>query len=66
MSLGFKGDQYNGCMFIVREFTEEDLKIATDNFSAARRLGDGGFGTVYRGYMNGTNLAIKKLTEVSE
>ena len=35
----------------MREFTEDDLKIATDNFSAARRLGDGGFGTVYRGYM---------------
>ena len=32
MSLGFECDQYNGCMFIVREFTEDDLKIATDNF----------------------------------
>ena len=66
ISLGFECDQYNGCMFIVQEFTEDDLKIATNNFSAVRRLGDGGFGTVYRGYMNGTNLAIKKLTEVSE
>ena len=59
-------DHCNGCMYIVREFTEDELKIATDNFSVTRRLGDGGFGTVYRGYMNGTNLAIKKLTEVTE
>ena len=50
--------------YIVREFTEYELKIATDNFSAVRRLGDGGFGTVYKGYIKGTSLVVKKLTEV--
>lgn len=50
----------------MQEFTEDELKKATDNFSVKRKLGDGGFGTVYRGYTKGTNLAIKKLTEVSE
>jgi len=53
-------------LYVVREFTEDELRKATENFSISKRLGDGGFGTVYRGYMSGTHVAIKKLTEVSE
>lgn len=51
-------------MVIAMVFSEGDLLYATDNFSQVNRLGTGGFGEVYRGWMNGTNVAVKKLTEV--
>ena len=44
-------------------FTEDELVQASDNFS--QQLGNGGFGLVYKGYMNGSFVALKKLTEVS-
>ena len=50
--------------FLVLEFKEDDLKKATDGFSKSRNVGRGGFGDVYRGYVHGSNVAIKILTEV--
>ncbi|KOM52784.1 hypothetical protein LR48_Vigan09g144300 [Vigna angularis] len=39
-----------------------DLKAATKNFSAENKLGEGGFGAVYKGTLkNGKIVAIKKL-----
>ncbi|KAJ8767381.1 hypothetical protein K2173_017425 [Erythroxylum novogranatense] len=42
-------------------FTLRDLQVATDRFSKDNIIGDGGYGVVYRGLINGTPLAIKKL-----
>ncbi|KAK7393167.1 hypothetical protein VNO78_21659 [Psophocarpus tetragonolobus] len=40
----------------------KDLKAATKNFSAENKLGEGGFGAVYKGTLkNGKIVAIKKL-----
>ncbi|KAH1226320.1 Cysteine-rich receptor-like protein kinase 2 [Glycine max] len=40
----------------------KDLKVATKNFSAENKLGEGGFGAVYKGTLkNGKIVAIKKL-----
>ncbi|KAI9100226.1 hypothetical protein K1719_024444 [Acacia pycnantha] len=40
-----------------------DLKFATKNFSAENKLGEGGFGAVYKGTLkNGKVVAVKKLT----
>ncbi|KAK7305615.1 hypothetical protein VNO77_43521 [Canavalia gladiata] len=40
----------------------KDLKAATKNFSNENKLGEGGFGTVYKGTLkNGKAVAIKKL-----
>ena len=41
-----------------RRFSFKDLVSATNNFSEGRRLGEGGFGAVYRGYLIDLDIAI--------
>lgn len=47
-----------------RRFSYDDLVSATNNFSDQRKLGEGGFGAVYRGYLNDMNMevAVKKIS----
>ncbi|GMH03681.1 hypothetical protein Nepgr_005520 [Nepenthes gracilis] len=45
-----------------RGFTYEELALATENFSTANLLGQGGFGYVYKGFLpNGKEIAVKQL-----
>jgi len=50
-----------------RRFSYDELAAATDNFSDDRKLGEGGFGSVYRGFLVGLNLhvAIKRVSKTS-
>ncbi len=42
-------------------FTTEELQRATDNYNRSRFLGQGGYGTVYKGMLpNGSIVAVKK------
>ncbi|KAJ9169741.1 hypothetical protein P3X46_017898 [Hevea brasiliensis] len=42
-------------------FTEEELQRATDNYNQSRFLGQGGYGTVYKGMLpDGTIVAVKR------
>ncbi|XP_061337733.1 lysM domain receptor-like kinase 3 isoform X1 [Gastrolobium bilobum] len=43
------------------EFSLDELATATDNFSMAKRIGKGGFGTVYYAELRGEKAAIKKM-----
>eukprot|EP00270_Netrium_digitus_P021960 TRINITY_DN9660_c0_g2_i4.p1 TRINITY_DN9660_c0_g2~~TRINITY_DN9660_c0_g2_i4.p1 ORF type:complete len:545 (+),score=192.71 TRINITY_DN9660_c0_g2_i4:210-1637(+) len=44
-----------------RQYTYEEIKAATDNFSPSRKLGEGGFGTVFSGTLHHTAVAVKVL-----
>ncbi|KAI3989333.1 hypothetical protein MKX01_026916 [Papaver californicum] len=43
------------------EFSYEELAKATNDFSNSKKIGQGGFGTVYYGRLRGEKAAIKKM-----
>lgn len=48
----------------LKRFQFRELQIATDNFSSKNILGKGGFGNVYKGYLqDGTVVAVKRLKD---
>ncbi|KAH1238306.1 Cold-responsive protein kinase 1 [Glycine max] len=50
----------------VRIYTYKELKVASDNFSPANKIGQGGFGSVYKGLLkDGKVAAIKVLSAES-
>ncbi|CAI0431251.1 unnamed protein product [Linum tenue] len=58
--IGFGQDLY------VRVDAIEDIFAATENFSAANKLGQGGFGSVHKGTLsNGQEIAVKRLSQTS-
>ncbi|KAF0912267.1 hypothetical protein E2562_013950 [Oryza meyeriana var. granulata] len=44
-------------------FTFKDLSVATGYFNEANFIGEGGFGKVYKGKINGQMVAVKQLTQ---
>lgn len=50
-----------------RRFTCKELNFATNNFSSDRKLGQGGFGAVYKGYFFDLDIpiAVKKISKGS-
>ncbi|KAJ8467233.1 hypothetical protein OPV22_029785 [Ensete ventricosum] len=51
----------------VKIYTYKELKNATDDFSPANKIGEGGFGSVYKGRLrDGTVVAVKVLSAESK
>ncbi|KAF3616807.1 U-box domain-containing protein 35 [Capsicum annuum] len=44
-----------------RKYTIEEIEAASDNFAASRKIGEGGYGPVYKCYLDHTQVAIKVL-----
>ncbi|XP_021726633.1 L-type lectin-domain containing receptor kinase IX.1-like [Chenopodium quinoa] len=51
-----------------RRFSYSELESATNSFSSEHKLGKGGFGAVYKGYLNDMDLpiAVKKISRGSK
>ena len=51
-----------------RSFTNRELICATNNFTKGGKLGEGGFGGVYKGLLSESNVdvAVKRVSEGSK
>ncbi|KAH9700054.1 Receptor-like serine/threonine-protein kinase [Citrus sinensis] len=50
----------------LREYSLADIEVATDRFSIENKLGEGGYGPVYKGVLSdGQIIAVKKLSKTS-
>ncbi|KAL5053717.1 hypothetical protein RYX36_034399 [Vicia faba] len=57
---------FKGQDFHMRTFTLKQIRAATDGFSPANKVGEGGFGPVYKGQLSdGTWVAVKQLSSKS-
>ncbi|KDP21154.1 hypothetical protein JCGZ_21625 [Jatropha curcas] len=58
--------QIGGLDIQIASFTPKQIKAATNNFDRANKVGEGGFGPVYKGMLaDGTMIAIKQLSSKS-
>ncbi|GAY51187.1 hypothetical protein CUMW_132360 [Citrus unshiu] len=61
-----KGNDHNSMKHGLEIFDFQTISAATNNFSAVNKLGEGGFGPVYKGHLlNGQEVAIKRLSRRS-
>ncbi|PUZ77973.1 hypothetical protein GQ55_1G416300 [Panicum hallii var. hallii] len=44
-----------------RKYTIQEIELGTDHFNDARKVGEGGYGPVYKGHLDHTPVAIKVL-----
>ncbi|EEF31598.1 conserved hypothetical protein [Ricinus communis] len=44
-----------------RKYSIEEIEAATEFFSESRKIGEGGYGPVYKCYLDHTSVAIKVL-----
>ncbi|CAA7013860.1 unnamed protein product [Microthlaspi erraticum] len=52
---------------MINSFSLKQIKTATNNFDSANSIGEGGFGTVYKGkLLDGTIIAVKQLSTGSK
>ncbi|XP_042020586.1 probable LRR receptor-like serine/threonine-protein kinase At1g53440 [Salvia splendens] len=59
--------ELRGLDLLTGKFTLRQMKAATNNFDNANKIGEGGFGSVYKGTLSdGTVIAVKQLSAKSK
>ncbi|KAI7725901.1 hypothetical protein M8C21_007917 [Ambrosia artemisiifolia] len=59
--------ELNGLELNTGSYTLKQIKTATNNFDVANKIGEGGFGSVYKGVLpDGTLIAVKQLSSKSK
>ncbi|CAM0946106.1 unnamed protein product [Alopecurus aequalis] len=48
-----------------RRYSKHEIELATDNFSEARKIGEGGYGNVYRCTLDHVEVAVKTIQQDS-
>nr|XP_043619279.1 probable LRR receptor-like serine/threonine-protein kinase RFK1 isoform X2 [Erigeron canadensis] len=62
-----KDKDFEGMELNTLSFSLKQLKTATNNFNASNKIGEGGFGPVYKGTLaDGTVVAVKQLSSHSK
>ncbi|XP_060194541.1 probable LRR receptor-like serine/threonine-protein kinase At1g07650 isoform X3 [Lycium barbarum] len=62
-----KEEELRGLDLLTGVFTIRQIKAATNNFDAANKIGEGGFGSVYKGtLLDGRVIAVKQLSSKSK
>ncbi|XP_058103390.1 uncharacterized protein LOC131246947 [Magnolia sinica] len=66
LDLNLKRKNRSGLDLQTGSFTLRQIKAATDNFDISNKIGEGGFGSVYKGLLpDGTIIAVKQLSSKS-
>ncbi|KAI9120403.1 hypothetical protein K1719_007436 [Acacia pycnantha] len=56
-------DVYGVALDNVKNYSDRELRLATDNYDSRKKIGRGGFGTVYQGTLrDGRQIAVKTLS----
>ncbi|KAJ6852854.1 putative LRR receptor-like serine/threonine-protein kinase isoform X2 [Iris pallida] len=61
-----RSEEFKGIEFQTGHFSLKQIKDATRNFDPANKIGEGGFGPVYKGVLSdGSEIAVKQLSSKS-
>ncbi|KAL0732039.1 hypothetical protein Bca4012_028133 [Brassica carinata] len=56
-----ESDSFSHDFVRYRKYTVEEIEEATSNFDESKKVGEGGYGPVFRGYLDHTSVAVKVL-----
>ncbi|CAL9218066.1 unnamed protein product, partial [Arabidopsis halleri] len=56
-----ESDSFSRGFVRYRKYTVEEIEEATSNFAESQKVGEGGYGPVFRGFLDHTSVAVKVL-----
>ncbi|KAH0849607.1 LOW QUALITY PROTEIN: hypothetical protein HID58_096277 [Brassica napus] len=61
-----ESDSFSHGFVRYRKYTVEEIEEATSNFDESKKVGEGGYGPVFRGYLDHTSVAFYVLMQLKE